>query len=52
MFENPFKRELDPSILTEKIFEHCTTVYEYDECARCQFLTLILLILQAHKAKQ
>jgi hypothetical protein len=46
-----FKKAFDESILTEKIFDHCKTVYEYDGCSRCQFLTLILLIVQAHKSK-
>jgi hypothetical protein len=52
MFENPFKREFDPTILTDKIFSHCETITEYDGCMRCQFLTLILLIVQAHNNKQ
>jgi len=51
MFENPFKRSIDESILTDMIFEHCENITEYDGCMRCQFLTLILLIVQVHKHK-
>ena len=46
-----FKREFDEGILTEKIFSHCKDVYQYDGCMRCQMITLILLIIQAHKSK-
>jgi hypothetical protein len=44
-------KELDESILTDLIFDHCKDIYEYDGCTRCQFITLILLIVQARKTK-
>ena len=46
-----FKKSFDESILTDQIFDHCKDVYEYDGCMRCQFMTLILLIVQARKTK-
>ena len=50
-FKKALGKELDESILTDQIFEHCKDIYEYDGCMRCQFMTLILLIVQARKTK-
>ena len=36
MFENPFKRSIDESILTDMIFEHCENITEYDYLASNQ----------------
>ena len=51
MFENPFKKEFDESILTEHIFSHCKNVYDYDECISCQIVTYLLLIITREKDK-
>ena len=50
-FKKALGKELDESILTDLIFDHCKDIYEYDGCTRCQFITLILLIVQARKTK-
>lgn len=50
-FKKALGKELDTDILTNKIFEHCKDIYEYDGCTRCQFITLILLIVQSSKGK-
>jgi len=50
-FKRTLGKEFDTDILTDKIFEHCKDIYEYDGCTRCQFITLILLIVQARKTK-
>ena len=46
-----FKKRFDEKTLTDKIFIHCKDIYEYDGCTRCQFITLILLIVQSLKTK-
>jgi len=50
-FKRTLGKDFDTDILTDKIFEHCKDIYEYDGCTRCQFITLILLIVQARKTK-
>ena len=30
--------------LTDKIFEHCRTIEDYDTCNRCRIITLLLLM--------
>ena len=50
-FKKALGKELDESILTDLIFDHCKDIYEYDGCTRCQFITLILLIVQSLKTK-
>jgi hypothetical protein len=35
--------------LTEKIFEHCKSIEEYDRCNRCRIITVLLMILLKRK---
>tara|TARA_R110000744_G_C19009146_1_gene522774 strand:- start:181 stop:327 length:147 start_codon:yes stop_codon:yes gene_type:complete len=44
--ENTVKKNL-----TDKIFEHCKSVEEYDDCNRCRVITVLLMILLKGKIR-